>query len=143
DTAESAIGVAVGRIGKNLEAAVDRHQTCADEKLDSVLFWRASLFRLFGFFLLDCSPRVIRAHDAGETVAVGDADGGKAEHIGSYDHLPRMRSPAQEGEIRCHGEFGIGRRRRACFGWANTPAFVSGQARSEERRVGKECRWRG
>ena len=62
ETAEPAVGLAVGRVGENLEA-IDRDQARADQQLDG----------------LALSPLIVGAHHAGEAVAVGYADGGKAE----------------------------------------------------------------
>ena len=91
EPAETSVGWAIRGIGQNLEA-IDRHQTRADDELE-----------VFSFL-----PFVIGAHHAGEAVAVGDADGGKAEFVGGRDHLLRMRSAAQEGKVGGHRQFGIG-----------------------------------
>ena len=47
------------------------------------------------------------AHDAGKGVAVGDADGGKAEGSGFLGQLFGMRGTAQEREIGGDGKLGI------------------------------------
>jgi len=88
-TAEAAIGIAVGRISEHFET-VGRHQSDARQIFD-----------------LAFAGLVIGAHHAGEAVAVGDANGGKTELIGTRDHFLRMRSPAQEGEIGGDGELGV------------------------------------
>ena len=46
------------------------------------------------------------AHDAGERVAVGDRDAGKAELARPAHQFLRMRGAAQEGEIGGDGELG-------------------------------------
>ncbi len=89
ETAEPAIGGAIGRIGQRLES-VDRHQAGADKKL------YPAVFRF-----------VIGAHHAGKRVAVGDADGGQLQFIGGRHHFLRMRGAAQEGKVCRHGQFGI------------------------------------
>ena len=43
--------------------------------------------------------RPMRAHDAGQRIAVGDADGGEPQLRRLADHLVRMRRPAQEREV--------------------------------------------
>ena len=43
--------------------------------------------------------RRVRAHHAGQRVAVGDADGGQPQLRRLPDHLLRMRGPAQEREV--------------------------------------------
>ena len=48
------------------------------------------------------------ADDAGQRVAVGDGDAGKAETGRGEGHLFRMRGAAQEREIGGDGEFGEG-----------------------------------
>ena len=50
----------------------------------------------------------MRAHDAGERIAIGDAEAGKAERDRLSDQFLRMRGAAQEGEIGGDGEFRIG-----------------------------------
>ena len=89
--AQPPIGRAIGRVGEDLEA-VDRDEARADQKLDGLSFL----------------PLLIGAHDAGKAVAVGDADGGKAERLGGRDHFGRMRAAAQEGEVGGDGKLGIG-----------------------------------
>ena len=52
----------------------------------------------------------MRAHHAGERVAVGDADPGKPERGGARDQLLRMRRAAQEREIRRRRQLGVAAR---------------------------------
>ena len=47
----------------------------------------------------------MRAHDAGERIAVGDPDPGEPEPGCARDHFLGMRGPAQEGEIGRRREF--------------------------------------
>ncbi len=47
----------------------------------------------------DLLRRLVRAHDAGEAVAVGDRDRAVAEGGGGHHQLGRMRRPAQKREI--------------------------------------------
>ena len=48
------------------------------------------------------------AHDAGERVAVGESDSGKAERVGRLDELLGMRSPVQEGKVAGADQLRIG-----------------------------------
>jgi hypothetical protein len=51
----------------------------------------------------------VRAHNAGERVAVGYTDPGEAEFGGARDHLLGMRGSAQKGKIRRRRQFGESR----------------------------------
>ena len=53
----------------------------------------------------------MRAHDAGDRIAIGNAEAGQSEFDGVLDQFLRMRAAAQEGEIGGDGELGIGGRR--------------------------------
>ena len=88
--AKAAVSFAIRWISQNLKA-VDGDKPRADKKFDVAIFSLG-----------------ISAHYTGKAVAVGDADGGKAEFICSLDHLLRVRGAAQEGKIGGHGKFGIG-----------------------------------
>jgi hypothetical protein len=61
EPAETSISSAIRRIGESLET-IDGYQARSGEQLDG-----------FSFF-----PFAIGAHHAGKTIAIGDADGGKA-----------------------------------------------------------------
>ena len=92
--AEAAIGGAVGGVSENVGRAVNEDKARANQQ-----FWPV-------FF--DCLQRRIGAHDTGQGVAVGNADGGKPALCRRFHKLPGMRGAAQEGIIRRHGDFGIG-----------------------------------
>jgi hypothetical protein len=53
----------------------------------------------------------MRAHHAGERIAVGDADPGKPERGGARDQLLRVRRAAQEREIRRRRQLGVAARK--------------------------------
>ena len=59
--------------------------------------------------LLVLAGEDMRAHDAGEGVAVGDPDPRKPELRRPRHHLLGMRGPAQEREIRRRRQFGEAR----------------------------------
>ena len=92
--AEAAIGGAVRGIGENVGRAIDEDKARANQQLGPVF--------------LDHLHRRIGAHDAGQGVAVGNADGGKPELCRHLAQFPGMRSAAQERIIRRHRDFGIG-----------------------------------
>ena len=46
------------------------------------------------------------AHDAGDSVFIGDGDGGYAKQGGTVDVILGMRAASEEGEIRGYVEFG-------------------------------------
>ncbi len=48
----------------------------------------------------------VRAHDAGERVAVGDPDPGEPKLGGARDHFLGMRGSVQKRKIRHRGQFG-------------------------------------
>ena len=100
---ETAIGFAIRRIGENVRRAIHEDETATDELLRDRLA-----------FLLQFFKRGIHAHDAGQCVAVGDADGGIAQQRRRMRELPGMRGTAQEREIRRDADFRIG-------GHANIP----------------------
>ena len=52
--------------------------------------------------------RPMRAHHAGQRIAVGDADGGEPQLRRLPDHLVRMRRPAQEREVGGRHQLGEG-----------------------------------
>ena len=87
-SAQPAIGSAVGRMADRLEP-VAGDQTRADHELD------VNLLR-----------RHMGAHDAGERVAVGDADRSEAEGRRLLHNLLGMRGAAQEREVRRGDELG-------------------------------------
>ncbi len=88
--AEPAVGGAVGRIADGLEA-IGGNEARADGEADLVLL-----------------GGLMRAHDAGQRVAVGNADGGELQLRRLADHLMGMRCPAQEREVGGGDELGEG-----------------------------------
>ena len=48
-------------------------------------------------------------HDTGQTVAVGDGNGGQTENLGLGDQFLRVRGTVQEGEIGGDLKFGVWR----------------------------------
>ncbi len=68
-------------------------------------------------------------HDAGERVAVGDADREMPERLRLDHQFARMRRPAQEGKIGGAVEFGIGRPRR------RKPGRLSDRPPERDRRI--------
>ena len=99
-------GGAVLRIGEDVRRAVGEHEPRADRELQLRRFVPASSA------LVLVSRPYVRAHHAGDRIAVGDAEAGEAERLGLLDQLLRMRAAAQEGEIGGDGKLGIGGRGR-------------------------------
>ena len=81
---EPAPAGAVARIGENVGRAVGEDQPRA-----RVIFQREILLAL----------GEMRAHDAGDRIAVAEAEAGKADRLRLHHQLFRMRGAAQEGEI--------------------------------------------
>src|SRR5712664_3074989 len=94
--AKAAIGGAVARIDPNIRRAVHQDQARTDQK-----FWLVFKLVIFKFLV---SP-----HHAGQRVMVGNADNGKAQLARPMHIILRMRSAAQEREIRRDSDFGITR----------------------------------
>ena len=94
--AQPAVRGPVGRVADRFEA-VAGHETRADGQADA------------GFL-----GRRMRAHDARQRIAVGNADGGQLQFRRLADHLVRMRGPAQEREVGGSDQLGKG-------GHANSP----------------------
>ena len=88
--AEAAVGGAVGRVGEDVGRAVAEDEAGADVDREVQLFGLRE-----------------GADDAGDRVAVGDADGGVAERVRLLHQLARMRAAAQEGEVRRRREFDV------------------------------------
>src|SRR5690349_12879501 len=93
--AEPAIGGTVARIDEDIRRAVHEDDARADQKLRLVQHFR--IFKL-----------AMGAHDAGERVVIGNADRGQTEPARLMHIILRMRTAAQEGEIRCDADLGIG-----------------------------------
>ena len=90
------VGGAVSRIGENIGRCVSEDEPRAGRDMQ--------LMHDIGIVAgIDMRP-----HDAGQRIAVGDADAFQAERRRLRDHFFRVRGPAQEGEIRGDGEFGVG-----------------------------------
>src|SRR4051794_19353837 len=108
--AQTAVSRTIARVNKNVRRAVHEDEARADQKLRLVVE--------FGIIEFAVSP-----HHAGQRVVVGNADRGKTQvarvmHIGT-----RVRTAAQEREIRGDADFGIARRWRNAAGTshANNP----------------------
>ena len=82
EAAEAAIGGAVGRPGEDVGGAVAECQAAADGVGDTALFGGAE-----------------GANDAGERVAIGDADAGKTKARRRLHQFLGARSPAQKREV--------------------------------------------
>src|ERR1700722_2559690 len=95
--AEPAVGGAVARKSPNVRRAVHKNEARTDQK-----FWLAGDFGIAEFLV---SP-----HHAGQRVVIGNADDGKTEFARLVHVILRMRSAAQEREIRRDSDFGIVRR---------------------------------
>src|SRR5690349_18619121 len=93
--AEPAIGGTVARIDEDIRRAVHEDDARADQKLRLVQHFR--IFKL-----------AMGAHDSGERVVIGNADRGQTEPACLMHIILRMRTAAQEGEIRCDADLGIG-----------------------------------
>ena len=94
DAAEAAVSGTVPRIGEHIRRSVVESEARAGND-PHALDRRPVLAR-----------EDMRAHDAGERVAVGDPDPGKPQFGRPRDHLLRMRGPAQEGEVRHRRKLG-------------------------------------
>jgi len=96
EPAETAIGRAVRRVSEDVRRAVDEDETAAHEQTrrDAALFD-------------DLVDRLISPHDAGQRVAVRDADGRHAVERRRPHIFMRMRGAAQEREVRGDGELCI------------------------------------
>ena len=92
--AEPAVSRAILRIDERVRRAVDEYEPRAGND-------PRARHRL-GVLAREC----VRAHDAGERVAVGDPDPGKPELGGARDHLLGMRGSAQKRKIRHRRQFG-------------------------------------
>jgi hypothetical protein len=75
-------GLAVGRVAEQAGRAVHEVQTAARQDADVALLGRRP-----------------GAHDPGQGVAVGDADGGQAQGLGGEGQLLRVGGAAQEREV--------------------------------------------
>src|SRR5258708_22134915 len=119
----------VGGIGEQ-RIAIARLEPGADQQLE--LFFRRGWMLLV--VLLD---RCIGPHDAGQGVAVGDADGGVAELERLQRQLARMRAAAQEAVVGRDLQLGV-HDQAAASSWmrANgTLRMATPSARSASRKV--------
>ena len=82
---------AVLRIGENVRGRVGEDEPRADREAHPMLL-----------------RRLMRAHDARNRVAVGDAEAGKPLRFRLHHQLFGMRGSPQEREIGADGEFSIG-----------------------------------
>ncbi len=82
---------AVLRIGENVRGRVGEDEPRADGERDAMLL-----------------RRLVRAHDARDRIAVGDAKAREPESACLHHQFLGMRRPPQEGEIGGDGELGIG-----------------------------------
>jgi len=90
---EAAIGGAIARKAENISCAVAKDEASADREL------QAACRRLI------VSRINMRTHDAGKSVAIGNADALETKLKGAGDELFRMRGATQEREIGGDGEF--------------------------------------
>ena len=97
DAAEAAVSRPVARIDEEVRRPVVKDEARAGDD-PHVAHRRLVLARVD-----------VRAHDAGERVAVGDSDPGEPQFRRSRDHLLRMRGPAQKREIRRRRQLGEAR----------------------------------
>ena len=92
--AQPTVGGAVAGIGEDVGRAVAEYEAYAAH--------HAKVLRLIPVV----AQEQVRPHDAGERVAVGDADPGETEHDRLGDELLRVRGAAQEGEVGRYAELG-------------------------------------
>src|SRR5262249_18007328 len=81
-------GGAVLWVDDEIRRAVAEDEPSADDEAQALLFGHD-----------------MRAHDAGERVSVGDADGGQTESFGLFHHFFGMGAAPQEREICRYAEF--------------------------------------
>src|ERR1700688_185881 len=109
--AKPAVSGAVARIDQNVRRVVHKDEARTDQK-----FWLAGELGIAEFLV---SP-----HHAGQRVVIGDADDGKTKLARLVHVILRMRSAAQEREIRGDSDFGIVRCRvNADSHWLNAGGF--------------------
>jgi hypothetical protein len=94
DAAEPAVSRAVLRIGEHVRRAVRKDEPRAENDTDAA-HRRRILAR-----------ENMRAHDAGQRVAIRDPDPGKLKLGRALNHLLGMRGSAQKRKIRHRREFG-------------------------------------
>ena len=82
---------AVLRIGENVGSSIGEDEPRADGEPDAMLL-----------------RRLVRAHDACDRIAVGDAEAREPELLRLRHQFLGMRRSPQEGEIGGDGEFGVG-----------------------------------
>ena len=92
--AEPAVGGAVLGVGEEVGRAVGEDEAGADEHAQAARG------------LLVVAQEEVRAHDAGERVAVGDADAVEPQRDRLRDKLFGVRGATQEREVRGDAEFG-------------------------------------
>ena len=126
---QPAPGAPVLRIGEDVRRAVGENQPRAgrDLQLDPLV--------AVGVFLQGGG---MRPHDAGNRIAVGNAEAGDAQFDGAFDQLFRMRAAAQEGEIGGDREFGIGR--RGCIRGFDTRLLGGSGKRMDVAHANTPCR---
>src|SRR5258708_13764761 len=126
---EPLIGVEVGGVGEE-RIAVGGLETGADQQLETLFPGGRKLLVIF----LD---RRIGPHDAGQGVAVGDADGGMAELQRLQGQLAWMRAAAQEAVVGRDLQLGV-RGQAAASSWMRargTLRMATPSARSARRKV--------
>src|ERR1700730_12394137 len=99
--AQPAVGRAVARIDQDVRRAIHENEACADQEL-----WLVSDLGIF--------ESLVGAHHAGQRVMIGNADRGKPQDATLKHIVARIRSAAQEREIRRDPDFRVSR-----YGHAN------------------------
>ncbi len=100
--AERAIGGTIGGIGQQRRPALRQVEPRADDEGE---------FRVL--------RRLMRAHDAGQRVAVGHGKGRQPQMLRLHGELLGMRCAAQEGEIAAALKLGVGDPAHADNPWTN------------------------
>ena len=92
--AQPAVSGTVARIDENIRRTVHKNDARTDQQL-----WLMRDFRVIEL--------LVGAHHAGQRVVIGDADDGKPQFAGLMHIGARIRSAAQEREIRGDADLGI------------------------------------
>lgn len=118
ETAEAAPGGAIGRIAEKPRAAVQVEAGAGQEAQAHLL------------------GRCVRAHHAGDGVAVGEAERGDAECLGVGDELVRMRAAFEERKVGDGLQLGIGRQARQTPGGCHARGHAKSPCTNQRGKAG-------